>query len=175
MSLKSIQQSTIPLLLATFFIGLFYFQFQYIYPFIIENFRDEPLLFLYSHLFLYVFMVLVLFTSFLNFINHFIFKSKVFISVSMLVVLLFYLFSSSIIKDNLDFFITYPFDENSIMGMILFMVGSVGYSIYSVGILFFKRFIPLSHLFLFLFLSILYSAYFIDTHCYPIKEIVNKF
>ena len=49
MSLKLIQQSIIPLFIATLFIGLFYFQFQYIYPFIIENFRDAPLLLVYSH------------------------------------------------------------------------------------------------------------------------------
>ena len=175
MSLKLIQQSIIPLFLATLFIGLFYFQFQYIYPFIIENFRNAPLLLLYSHLFLYIFLVLVIFTSFMNFINHFILKSKAFIAVGMIVVLLFYLFSSSIIVDILSYFIDYPFNENSIMGIILFMVASFGYSIYSVGILFFNRFIPLSHLFVFLLLSLIYTAGFIDTYCYPVEDFFNKF
>jgi len=175
MSLKLLQQSIIPLFLATLFIGLFYFQFQYIYPFIIETFRNEPLLQLYSHLFLYSFLILVLFTSLMNFINHFILKSKTFIIVNMLVILLFYLFSSSIIIDMLHYFIGYPFNENSIMGIIIFMVASFGYSIYSVAILFFKRFIPLSHLFVFLLLSLVYTATFIDTYCYPIEELFNKF
>jgi len=175
MSLKLIQQSIIPLFLATLLIGLFYFQFTYIYPFIIENFRTDPLLLLYSHLFLYVFLILVLFTSFINLLNHFIVKSKTFIAVNLVIVLLFYLLSSSNIIDILNYFITYPFNENSIMGIILFVVASFGYSIYSIGILFFNRFIPLSHLLVFLLLSLLYSAAFIDLYCYPIEDFFNKF
>jgi len=175
MSLKLIQQSIIPLFLATLLIGLFYFQFTYIYPFIIENFRNDPLLLLYSHLFLYIFLILVLFTSFINLINHFLIKSKTFIAVNLVVILLFYVLASSTILDLLNYFITYPFNENSIMGIILFVVASFGYSLYSVGILFFNRFIPLSHLFVFLLLSLLYSAAFIDLYCYPIEDFFNKF
>jgi len=175
MSLKLIQQSIIPLFLTTFFIGLFYFQFQYIYPFIIENFRDAPLLFVYSHLFLYIFLVLVLFTSLINLINHFILKSKIFITLNMFVILLFYLFFSSAILDILNYFISYPFNENSIMGIILFMVASFGYTLYSVGILFFNRFIPLSHIFVFILFSLVYTAFFIDIYCYPIEDFFNKF
>jgi len=175
MNLKLIQQSIIPLFVATLFIGLFYFQFQYIYPFIIENFRDAPLLLIYSHLFLYIFLVLVLFTSLINLINHFILKSKIFITINMLVILLFYLFFSSNILDILNYFISYPFNENSIMGIILFMVASFGYTLYSMGILFFNRFIPLSHIFVFLLLSLIYTAFFIDTYCYPIEDFFNKF
>ena len=175
MNLKLIQQSIIPLFVATLFIGLFYFQFQYIYPFIIENFRDAPLLLIYSHLFLYIFLVLVLFTSLINLINHFILKSKIFITINMLVILLFYLFFSSNILDILNYFISYPFNENSIMGINLFMVASFGYTLYSMGILFFNRFIPLSHIFVFLLLSLIYTAFFIDTYCYPIEDFFNKF
>jgi hypothetical protein len=175
MSLKLIQQSIIPLFLATLFIGLFYFQFQYIYPFIIENFRNEPLFLLYSHLFLYLFFILVIFTSFINLLNHFILKSKIFIAISMIVILVFYLFSFSIISDLLNYFIGYPVNENTLMGMILFMVASFGYTLYSVGILFFNRFIPLSHLFVFLLLSILYVGVFIDIYCYPIENFLDKF
>jgi hypothetical protein len=175
MSLKLIQQSIIPLFIATLFIGLFYFQFQYIYPFIIENFRDAPLLLVYSHLFLYIFLVLVLFTSLINLINHFILKSKIFITINILVILMFYLFFSSNILDILNYFISYPFNENSIMGIILFMVASFGYTLYSMGILFFNRFIPLSHIFVFLLISLIYTAFFIDIYCYPIEDFFNKF
>ena len=174
MSLKLIQQSVIPLFLATFFIGLFYLQFIYFYPFIIENFRESPLFLLYAHLFIYLFLVQVLFTTLVNLLNNFIIKSKVFVAVSLLLLLIFYLLTFSNTKDILTYFLDYSFSDNAIMGIILFMVTTFGYTLYSTIVLFFNRFIPLSHLLIFLIITLFYAGAFIDSYCYPIEELFHK-
>jgi hypothetical protein len=68
-----------------------------------------------------------------------------------------------------------PLGENAILGMILFMVGTLGYSFLSMGILFFKKIIPYSYILIFTLLALAYSAWFIDTYCYPIEDIFSKF
>jgi hypothetical protein len=68
-----------------------------------------------------------------------------------------------------------PLGENAILGMILFIVGTIGYSLLSMGILFFKKTIPYSYIVVFTLLSLMYSGWFIDTYCYPIEDIMSKF
>jgi len=175
MYLRLLQQSVIPLFLAVLFIGLFYFQFLYTYPFLIENFREEPLFMLYSHLFLYAFVILVLFTTLVNTINHFFIKSKVFVISTLLTLSVFYMVIYPVISDLFNFLLEYKFDETTTMGIVFFIISSLGYILYSLIIMAFKRFIPLSHTLFFLLVSLLYSALFINYYCYPIGDFFNKF
>jgi len=175
MNLKLIQQSIIPLFLSTLIIALFYWQFTKIYPFIIEHFTEHKLSILYAHLLIYIFLVPTLFVSFTNLLNHLI-KSKVFVIVTISVLLIFYILSYPILKDILDYFmVSNPLSENAILGMMFFVIGTLGYSLLSMAILFFKKVIPYSYISIFTLLALAYSAWFIDTHCYPIEEILSKF
>jgi len=175
MSINLIKKSLLPLFVATLLLGGFFWQFSSIYPFIIDNFTNAKLSVLYAHLIIYSFLALILFTSLVNLLNYFIFKSRFFILVNLLVSLVFYILLNSTINDLFSYFINLPLSENIIMGLVLFIVTSIGYPIYSLVLLFFDKFIPLSHIFIFTLLGLLYSAIFIDSYCYPISEIFSKF
>ncbi len=176
MNFKLIQQSTIPLFITTLIIALFYLQFTKIYPYIIEHFTDDKLSILYAHLFIYTFLIHLLFVSLTNLINNLILKSKVFVIATIMVLLIFYVLSYPILKDMIDYFmVSNPLSENALLGMILFIVGTTIYSLLSMGILFFKKTIPYSYIFIFTFLALAYAAWFIDTYCYPIEELSSKF
>jgi hypothetical protein len=175
MSINLIEKSLLPLLVATLLLGGFFWQFTTIYPFLIEHFRSDKLSTLYTHLILYTFLVFILFTSFANLLNHFILKSKIFIAVTLLVFLVFYLQLNAVLSDLFRYFLNLPLSENMLMGLVLFIVTTIGYALYSLVLLFFNKFIPLSHIFIFTLLGLSYSALFIDSHCYPILEIFTKF
>jgi len=175
MSITLIEKSLLPLFMATLFLGGFFWQFSTIYPFLIDNFSNDKLSVLYTHLIIYTFLVFIFFTSLANLLNHFILKSKIFIAITLLVCLLFYTLSNSIISDLFHYFLNLPLSENALMGLVLFMVTSVGYTLYSLLLLFFNKFIPLSHIFIFTLLGLSYSALFINSYCYPILEIFSKF
>ncbi|CAA6826394.1 MAG: Unknown protein [uncultured Sulfurovum sp.] len=174
MNLKIIEKSLLPLLLATIFIVAFHWQFTYIYPYLIENLAEAKLSTLYAHLFIYIFLVFTLFLFFMNLIN-LLFKSKVFIAVICIALFSFYGFSSEAIVDTLQYFINYPLSVNGIMFMVLFVVTTFIYGSYSLIIVFFNKLIPLSHSLVFLLISIVYSAWFIEVHCYPISSILTRF
>jgi len=175
MSIKLIQTSILPLLSSTLLLGVFYWQFTYIYASLIENFTEDKLSILYSHLFIYSFLVLILFISFINIFNYFIIKSKIFVFITTLVLLVFYSLSSPVYVDIFQYFVALPLSDNSIMGSILFIVGTLGYGLYSSIGLFFNNFIPLMHIFIFTLLGVAYAALFIDMYCYPITDILSKF
>jgi len=176
MNLKLLQKSTIPLSVATLLIGVFYWQFTQVYPFIIERFTEDKLSILYGHLLIYIFLILALFVSFTNLLNNILIKSKVFVIVTIFVLLVFYAFTYPILKDTIEYFIfSNPLEETSLIIMIFFIVGTLGYSLYSMGILFFKKLIPYSHILIFTLLALIYSAWFIDNYCYPIEEFPSKF
>ena len=170
---KITKKSMIPLFLSTLIIGLFYWQFTKIYPFIIEHFTENKLSILYAHLLIYIFLVHLLFVSLTNLLNNILIKSKIFVIATVLVLLTFYTLMYPILKDILEYFmVSNPLSENSIMGLILFVVGTTGYSLFSMGILFFKKAIPYSHIFIFTLLALAYSAWFINSYCYPIGELL---
>lgn len=175
MYLKIIEKSILPLFLSTLIVGLFYWQFTYIYPYIIDNFTKDKLSILYAHLFIYIFLVLILFISINNLLNYFFIRSKLFVTVSIIVILIFYTLSYAVLYDVTNYFINYPLSDKALMGMVLFIVGTFSYSLYSLGILFFKDRVPLFHIFVFTLLALVYSAGFIDTYCYPISEFFTKF
>ncbi len=175
MSINLIEKTLLPLFVATLLIGGFFWQFSTIYPFLIDNFSSEKLSILYAHLIIYTFLVLILFTSFSNLLNHFILKSKIFIAVTLLVFLMFYTLSNAVIRDLFHYFLNLPLSEDALMGLVLFMVTTIGYALYSLVLLFFNRFIPLSHISIFTLLGLCYSALFINSYAYPILDILTKF
>lgn len=174
MNLKIIQKSLLPLLLATLFIVAFHWQFTHIYAYLIEYFKDQKLSTLYSHLFIYSFLVFSLFLFLMNSINHFL-KSKVFIVVITIMLFTFYGFSYEVFYDSIQYFINYPLTINGLMLMVLFIVSMVTYALYSMFITLFNRFIPFTHSLLFFLISLSYSAWFINLYCYPINTIFNQF
>jgi len=175
MSITLIEKSLLPLFMATLLLGGFFWQFSTVYPFLIDNFSNAKLSILYTHLIIYTFLVFIVFTSFANLLNHFFLKSKIFIAVTLLSFLFFYTLSNSVISDLFHYFLELPLSEESIMGLVIFIVTSLGYALYSLVLLFFNKFIPLSHIFIFTLLGLSYSALFINSHCYPILEIFSKF
>ena len=174
MNLQLLEKTFIPLLLTTIFIVAFELQFPYVYSYLIEHFKDEKLSILYSHLFIYSFLVLSLFNYFLTLINNFIIKSHIFIGLSMLMLLIFYSLSYRVFIDSLNYFINYPLSSNAITGMILFIVSTFSFTLYALGLSIIKKPIPISHATLFFLFAMLYSAFFIDKYCYPITEIVEQ-
>ena len=174
MNIKIIEKSLLPLFFATLIVITFHWQFTHIYPYLIEHFKSDKLLTLYSHLFIYTFLTLTIFIFFVTITNQYIIKSKFFVTITIVTLLIFYLFSHNTLGDIFNYFIVYPFSTNSIMGMVLFAVGTIAYSLYTLISMFLKTAIPLSHSLIFTALSIGYSAIFINQYCYSIFEIIDK-
>jgi len=174
MNLLTIKQALLPLLFATIFIVAFDWQFTHIYAYLIEHFKEEKLSTLYAHLFIYTFLVFNVFLFLMNLINLFL-KSKTFIGAIIIVLFIFYGLVHEAIINPLTYFINYPLSSYEIMFMILFVVTTLVYGLYSLGILFFNRFIPFSHSLLFFYIALAYSAWFIHHFCYPISTILTRF
>ena len=174
MNLKIIEKSLLPLLLATIFIVAFNWQFTYVYTYLIEHFREEKLSILYAHLFIYTFLVFTVFLFFMNVFNHLL-KSRAFIATICIALFIFYGFSYEAIVNTLQYFINYPLTINKLMLMVLFVVTTLIYGSYSLLIVFFNKLVPFSHSFVFLLISLAYSAWFINLYCYPITTILTKF
>jgi hypothetical protein len=175
MNIKIIEKSLLPLFLATLVVVGFTWQFPKVYAFLIDHFTSDKLSLLYSHLFIYSFLILTIFIFLITLINHFTVQSKVFVSVSILSLLFFYISSHKALGDILDYFISFALSQNALMGMVIFVVGTFFFPLYVVISAFFRSFIPLSHALIFTLLSLLYSAFFIDQYCYPIFDIMSKF
>ena len=175
MNLKIIEKSLLPLFFSTLIVVAFNWQFSSIYPFLIEHFTSSKLFTLYAHLFIYSYLVLVIFTFITIFLNHFFLKSKLFIAITLLSLLLFYALSYQALGDTFSYFIHYKLSSSTIMGMVIFMVTSFAYLLYAVALLFTNKFMPLSHAFTFLILATIYASLFINHYCYPILEVMKKF
>jgi len=174
MHLQTIEKYFIPLLFATLFVVAFTWQFSLSYNYIIEHFKEDRLSTLYAHLFTYSFLVLSLFIFMANLFNHFILKSKFFIGVTMGIYLTFYALSYSAIADPIRYFIEFPLSSSAIMGIVIYVVGTLFTALYPLILALFKKATPLSHI-LFLTLStVAYSLLFINTYCYPISKILTK-
>jgi hypothetical protein len=174
MNLSLLTKSLLPLLLATIFIVAFNWQFTHVYPYLIEHFKEEKLSMLYAHLFIYTFLIFNVFLFLMNLIN-LLLKSKIFISTIIISLFIFYGFAYESMLNPLQYFINYPLSSYEIMFMILFVVTTLVYGLYSLGILLFNRFIPLSHSLVFFYITLAYSAWFIHHFCYPISTILTKF
>jgi len=175
MNFESVIKYIFSLFLSILFLGLFYFQFLTLYSFIIDYFIHDKLFTLYAHLFIYIFLVHLLFVSLVNFANHYFIQSKVFILINVVTLLIFYLFIGSKLGYILKYFLYYFTSQETILGMILFMVTIIGYSFYSLFVLLFDKGMPLLHMLLFLLIGLFYSIKFIDSYCYDVWERVHLF
>ena len=151
------------LLYSIIFLGIFYWQFIYIYSLIIEKFSTDRLFILYEYIFIYLFGVLILTVSIINLIDIYIIKRATFTIISISTIIIFYILSFHNFYHIIEFFIKYPLSYSAIMGIIFFILLSFGYGIYSVFIALFKKSIPLWHISIFLILGLLYSIGFIYT------------
>ncbi len=155
------------LLYSIAFLGLFYWQFNHVYGFIINHFTEEKLSILYGYLFIYLFGIYIVATTLINLL-HYLLKTKALVFTVNITLLIFYALSFGEFYHIIDYFIDYPLPSNSIMGMIFFMILTFGYSLYSMVILFFKDFMPLSHIFVLFVLGLGYALYFTHFHCIPL-------
>lgn len=175
MNIKIIEKSLLPFFLAVVFLLAFNWQFIYVYAFLIEHFREEKLSILYTHLYLYGFLIFTLFLFMMNIFNTLIIKSKVFIATITITLFTFYGLSYKTFLSTLNYFINYPISENEIMLMVLFLVSTFIYGFYTLAILLFNRFVPFGHSMIFLIITVSYATLFMNAHAYPVTDIVNKF
>lgn len=173
MNLKIIKQSLPALFLATIFIVAFNWQFSTIYTFLIEHSKEVKLSTLYTHLFIYSFSVFTLFLFLMNLLNFFL-KSRAFIMTIVLSLFLFIVASHQIYLDNIKYFLEDSSSSEETMGMILFIISTLIYAIYSLIITLIQKHVPMLHSLIFLIFSVAYSAWFIEAHAYPINELPQQ-
>jgi len=156
------------LLYSIVFLGLFYWQFLSVYDFIIHNFTQSKLFVLFGYLFIYIFWVPIVAISIVNLLQKYLIKAKSFIIITVITLLIFYILSFGDFYHIIDYFIKFPLSSTAILGMIFFMILSLGYALYSLGILYFRDSMPISHIVIFLFLGVFYSIGFIHNYCMPL-------
>jgi len=156
------------LLYSIVFLALFYWQFLFIYDFIIHNFTESRLFVLFGYLFIYIFLIPIIAISIINLLNIYFIKMRSFVIITITTILFFYILSFDDFYHIINYFIKFPLSSIAIMGMIFFIMLSLGYGLYSIGILFFKKEMPISHILIFLFLGVFYSIGFIHYYCMPL-------
>jgi len=156
------------LLYSIAFLGLFYWQFLSVYDYIIHNFTQSKLFVLFGYLFIYVFCVPIVAISIVNLLQKYIIKTKSFVIITVITLLIFYILSFDDFYHIIDYFIKFPLSSTAIMGMIFFITLSLGYALYSLGVLYFRDSMPISHILIFLFLGVFYSIGFIHKYCMPL-------
>ena len=156
------------LLYSIAFLALFYWQFIFVYNFIIHNFTESKLFVLFGYLFVYIFLIPIIAISIINLLNIYFIKMRSFVIISVVTLLVFYILSFDDFYHIINYFIKFPLSSIAIMGMIFFITLSLGYALYSIGILFFRDNIPVSHVLIFLFLGVFYSVGFIHYYCMPL-------
>jgi len=168
MVFKSIVKFIPALLYSIVFLGLFYWQFLSVYDFIIHNFTQSKLFVLFGYLFIYIFLVPIVAISTVNLVQKYLIKTKSFVIITTITLLTFYILSFGDFYHIIDYFIKFPLSSTAIMGMIFFITLSLGYALYSLGILYFRDSMPISHILIFLFLGLFYSIGFIHNYCMPL-------
>jgi len=156
------------LLYSIAFLGLFYWQFLSVYDYIIHNFTQSKLFVLFGYLFIYVFCVPIVAISIINLLQKYLIKTKSFVIITVITLLIFYILSFDDFYHIIDYFIKFPLSSTAIMGMIFFITLSLGYALYSLGVLYFRDSMPISHILIFLFLGVFYSIGFIHNYCMPL-------
>jgi hypothetical protein len=129
---------------------------------------ESKLFVLYGFLFVYLFWILMVAVSLISLLHNYLLHNKSFVFVTVMTLLLFYGISFSDFTHVIDYFVNYPLPSSAIMGMIFFMVLTVGYGLYSMGVLFFIEEMPLGHLLIFVILGLIYSSGFIHYYCMPL-------
>ncbi len=149
------------LLYSIIFLGIFYWQFIYIYSLIIEQFSTHRLFTLYKYIFIYLFEIQIISVSIINLIDIFLIKRAIFTIITISTIVIFYILSFHNFYHIIEFFIKYPLSYGAIMGIIFFILLSFGYSIYSITLALFKKNMPLWHISIFFILGVSYSISFI--------------
>lgn len=175
MNFKIIEKAILPFLFAVLVIGLFIWYFPPFYSTLIEILRGEKLSIMHAHLFVYSFLAFNLILFFTNFVNTLFLRSKTFIITIVITLLSFYILSNEVFINSIRYFLDYPLSNNAIMFMIVFIVSTLIYSLYTLVILFFTTFVPLSHAFIFLCFSLVYAIWFIHTYGYPLSIVLEKY
>lgn len=173
MIFKKIVKFIPALIYSVLVLGLFYWQLNSLYPYIIEHFKEERLLTLYSYLFVYLFGIYILTTASINLLNNIILHNRLFVQISSFTLLIFYAFSFQKFYHIIKYFIEYPLSQNTIIGSMFFIFLSFGYSLYSIIILLLKAYMPLSHILLFLLTGVIYALYFIHTYATPLYKLIS--
>jgi len=156
------------LLYSIAFLGLFYWQFLSVYDYIIHNFTQSKLFVLFGYLFIYVFWIPIVAISIVNLLQKYLIKTKSFVIITITTLLIFYILSFGDFYHVIDYFIKFPLSSTAIMGMIFFITLSLVYALYSLGVLYFRDSMPISHILIFLFLGVFYSIGFIHNYCMPL-------
>lgn len=170
MNLQIIKQLLIALFLATSFMIAFNWQFTYIYTFLIENSKEVKLSTLYTHLFIYGFLIFTIFLFLMNLINSFL-KSRFFIAMIVITFFLYYFSAYEVFLDTIKYFLHYAKSSEEVMSIVLFIILTLVYQLYSLVITLFGKVVPFFHSLVFLILALAYSAWFIDAHAYPIETL----
>ena len=156
------------LLYSIAFLGLFYWQFLFVYDFIIHNFTQSKLFVLFGYLYIYIFFIPIVAISMINLLQKYFIKVKSFVIITVITLLIFYILSFDDFYHIIDYFIKFPLSSTTIMSMIFFIILSLGYALYSLGLLYFKDSMPISYIMIFLFLGLFYSIWFIHNYCVPL-------
>jgi len=172
MIFKKIVKFIPALIYSVLILGIFYWQLNSIYSIIIEKFKDERLLTLHTYLFIYLFGVYMVTIGLINLTNYTFLKNRLFVQITSFTLILFYGFLSQEFYHIIKYFIDYPLSENTIMGIFFFIFLSFGYGLYSIIILFFKEYMPLSHILVFLLLGVSYSLYFMHYYGTPLNQLI---
>ncbi|HHH19515.1 MAG TPA: hypothetical protein ENK86_03240 [Campylobacterales bacterium] len=173
MIIQSITKSVPALLASTLVLGLFYWQFNYIYEGIINHFREQKLSLMFAYLFVYLFGIHIITMTLTNLLQYLI-KSPVFVFIVGITLLTFYGFSFGEFYHVIEYFIHYPLATNEIMGMMFFIILTFGYTLYSMGILFFLSRMPLWHILILFALGVGYAFYFTQQHALPLEELIAQ-
>jgi hypothetical protein len=156
---KLILKSIPSLLFSIIFLAIFYWQFIYVYGSIIDNFEDSKLSTLYIYIFLYTYGVLILSVTLINIFYKYLIKNRIFIIVTLISILIFYILSFKDIYHTIEFFLRFSPYSNSKFLTIFFLVLSFGYAIYSLILGFLGKKITLLEILSILFIGAIFSFY----------------
>jgi hypothetical protein len=175
MTFKIIEKSILPFSFAVVIMLVFTWKFPSIYHLIIENFKEEKLSILYAHLFIYSFLLfnLLLFVS--NVINTAFIRSKAFIMTIVVTTFVFYGLSHHTFLDTIYYFLEYPLPQEALLFMILFLVSTLIYALYSMLIAIFNGFVPILHSFVFFVVATSYALWFIHNYAYPLSTLSEQY
>lgn len=175
MTFKIIEKSILPFSFAVVIMLTFTWKFPSIYHLIIENFKEEKLSILYAHLFIYSFLAFNLLLFIGNIINTAFIRSKAFILTIVITTFVFYGLSHHTFLDTINYFLEYPLPQETLLLMILFIVSTLIYGIYSMITLIFNSFVPILHSFVFVTVAISYTLWFIHNYAYPLSTLSEQY
>lgn len=166
MVIRSITKLIPALIYSIVILYLFYWQFNYLYAFIIQYFNEAKLITLYAYLFVYLFGVNIVTTTIINLL-HYLIRTNAFVFITMATLLIFYGLSFQEFYHIIEYFIAYPLSFYEILGVIFFILLTFGYNLYSIAILFFKTRMPFLHILIFLMIAVGYALYFTEHRTLP--------